>query len=468
MLFLRSVRLNQTEVLAASTNYLSSNESNRNPNGIALDIGGKNLCNPPMSRRAIVVVVASIGAIIIVNAIVLALWLPRRANSTAKAEPVSPVTAAAPEPAQPVASGTGAPTRSSSPGPSAIEQPAGFAVERQVVSASGNLRIKYLRDRKTKMRRIVVEDARRPETSTLLCESKHTAWAVVSPDDQWIAIDERTGTDGGGARLYQRNGSSVRYDPANGSPDLQEAIWKVYLGATHGDLNTPRRGVTIDATAWENDSRKLDISVAYLPSSDQPDVPEPWSCTYDVVTQHVEPAADQATANLENDAAQPADQNAGQPDAAQQGVSQQTQMASDSPADGDSEQADTEFPGEKFPASREEELTVPDVNESSLSDITYAINEMFARHGAEFKDKKVTKEFSQFPWYQPRPGVGYDQVEKEFSDLEKANLKVLARCRDSKLAAAHRKARPVRGEEPTSEQIMRGILQGIGNGLPGD
>jgi FtsZ-interacting cell division protein ZipA len=412
-----------------------------------------------MSRRAIVVVVASIGAIIIANIVVLAFWPPRRTNSSAKVEQVNPATASVQGPAQSAASGTVSPARGSAPGPSAIEQPAGFAVERQVVSASGNLRIKYLRDRKTKLRRITVEDARRPEMSTVLCESKHTAWAVVSPDDQWIAIDERTGADGGGARLYHRNGTSIRYDPAKDGPDLQDAIWKVYLSAAHGDLNTPRRGVTIDATAWENDSRKLDISVAYLPSTNQPDVPEPWSCTYDVVTQHVEPAPDQPTADLENADAQPPDQNVAQPDAAQEQVAQQ---------DGDNEQADTELPGEKFPATREEELAVPDVNESSLSDITYAINEMFARHGAEFKDKKVTKEFSQFPWYQPRPGVTYDQIEKEFSDLEKENLKVLSRCRDAKLAAAHRKPRPVRGEEPTSEQIMRGILQGIGNGLPGD
>jgi hypothetical protein len=416
-----------------------------------------------MSRRAIIVVVASIGAIIIVNIVVLAFWLPRRTNSSAKVEQVNPATASVQGPAQSVASGTVPPASGSAPAPSAIKQPAGFAVERQVVSASGNLRVKYLRDRKTKLRRITVEDAHRPEMSTVLCESKHTAWAVVSPDDQWIAIDERTGADGGGARLYHRNGSSIRYDPASGGPDLQDAIWKVYLSTTHGDLNTPRRGVTIDATAWENDSRKLDISVAYLPSADQPDVPEPWSCTYDVVTQHVEPAPDQSTADLEN-AAEP-DQNVAQPDAAQEKVAQ---MAGDSPADGDSEQADTEFPGEKFPATREEELTVPDVNESSLSEITYAINEMFARHGAEFKDKKVTKEFSQFPWYKPHPGATYDQVEKEFSDLEKENLKVLSRCRAAKLAAANRKSRPVRGEEPTSEQIMRGILQGIGNGLPGD
>jgi YARHG domain len=122
---------------------------------------------------------------------------------------------------------------------------------------------------------------------------------------------------------------------------------------------------------------------------------------------------------------------------------------------------DAELPGERFPATRLDELTVPDVNESSLTDINYAINEMYARHGAEFKDRKIAREFSQLSWYQPRPGLGLDQIENEFSDLEKANVKVLRRCRDAKIAASHRKSRPVRGEnaeeETTGQKILRGI-----------
>jgi hypothetical protein len=58
--------------------------------------------------------------------------------------------------------------------------------------------------------------------------------------------------------------------------------------------------------------------------------------------------------------------------------------------------------------------------------------------------------------------VSFEEIEQEFSDLEKQNLKVLGRCRDAKLAAARRKSRPVRGEraqeEPTGEQIVRGEL----------
>jgi YARHG domain len=430
--------------------------------------------NELMSRRTIAVVVVFLGALVIANIVVLAIWLPKRKSVTAQ-----PATASvAPNNRSPGASPITTSARS--------VVPAGDLVsERQITSTSGNLRIKYLRDRKSKIRRIVVEDAHRPEATAVLCESKRSAWALVSPDDQWIAVDERNATDGGGARLYHRSGnSSVQYVPAEGAgPEghaLQDTVWQTYLKATHADSNTPRRGVTIDATAWENDSRKLNISVAYLPAPDNPDVPEPWSCTYDVASKQVEPTPDQPTVGSEMASASTANQDGNQSDAAQDQASDQEGAAgnpfSDNAQNSETEEAEVaesdEYPGEKFPATRLDELAVPDVNESSLSDITYAINEMYARHGAEFKDKKVTKQFSEFPWYKPRPGLTFDDIEKEFSDLEKENLKVLGRCRDAKLATAHRKSRPGRGEkaqeESTGEKVLRGIRtwQELGGPMP--
>jgi hypothetical protein len=68
--------------------------------------------------------------------------------------------------------------------------------------------------------------------------------------------------------------------------------------------------------------------------------------------------------------------------------------------------------------------------------------------------------------------VSFEEIEQKFSDREKHNLKALGRCRDAKLAAARRKSRPVRREraqeESTGEQIMRGILQGLGGYIPGN
>src|SRR5207253_9586708 len=108
--------------------------------------------------------------------------------------------------------------------------------------------------------------------------------------------------------------------------------------------------------------------------------------------------------------------------------------------------------GERFTATREEPITIADGNELELSDIRYAINEMLARHGANFKDAKTKKTFSTFSWYQPRTDVSVDAVEKEFSDLEKQNIAVLRRCRDAKVAAARRpERRAVTGEPVESD-----------------
>ena len=433
------------------------------------------LSNGAMSRRAIALVIVFLGALVVANIVVLAVWLPNRKNSAAKpqASNVTPVVAspaafAPPGPNNSSPAGTaGAGAASARAG----EASSDFALERQLTSPSGNLRIKYLRDRKTKTRRIAVEDVHRPGGSAVLSESKRSAWALVSPDDQWIAVDERNPTDGGGVRLYHRSGgSSVQYIVAESAgPEgrgLQNTVWQSYLNATHGEPNTPRRSVTIDATGWENDSRKLYVSVAYLPTPDNPDVPEPWSCTYDVASKHVEPIPNQPTVGPDMVNASTGSEDDNQAGAAPEQDSQQETAANNSFADNGDESAvdeteDAEYPGERFPATRLDELAVPDVNESSLDDITYAINEMFARHGAEFKDKKVAKQFSEFSWYKPRPGASFDQVKQEFSDLEKQNLEVLERCRDAKLAAAKRKSRPVRGqraeEESTAEKVMRGI-----------
>jgi hypothetical protein len=329
-------------------------------------------------------------------------------------------------------------------------------MERQFTSPSGNLQIKYVRDRKTKIRRITLEDAHRPGVTTVLCESKQPVWALVSPDDQWIAVNQRHGA-GGGVRLYRRGGtSSVQYDPVEGTdsqnPQLQEMIWRSYLQATHADLGTPRRGATIDATGWQNDSRKLDVSVVFLSTIENPDVPEPWRCTYDVASKQIEPAPDQPTPT--EVASNSTSEQAGEQSNAVGENAQNSETANT---------GDNPFPGERFPATRLAELTVPDVSESSLSDITYAINEMYARHGAEFKDRKVTKEFEQFSWYTPRSGLSLNEIETEFSDLEKQNLKVLGRCRDAKLTVEKHKSRPVRGQHVQEESIGQKVMRGIHN-----
>lgn len=94
-------------------------------------------------------------------------------------------------------------------------------------------------------------------------------------------------------------------------------------------------------------------------------------------------------------------------------------------------EAATLFPGERFPHTRTRRLQRSEVEAKSSDEIQYAINEMFARHGAEFSRDEVRQEFERFPWYAPRPNVDYDQIESEFSDLEKANLLLLGDVRNT-------------------------------------
>ena len=430
-----------------------------------------------MSRRSIALVAVFLGALLVANILFLAIWLPGRKSGETKSAPANSMTSAS-APAAPSVSGSSPAGKTAGSVANRAEPAGDFALERQLSSSSGNIRISYFRNRNTKIRRVTVEDAKHPGASTVLSESKQTVWVLVSPDDQWIAVNERDTVNGGGVRLYRREGdSSGRYVPANDTGaqgrTLQDAVWQSYANASHVEPNAPRRNVTVDATAWENDSRRLNLAVAYLATRDNPDVPEPWNCSYDIVSKQVEAAPDQPAPGVNTAAADQQGADVGSP---AEGPQQEITSENHAPEDAQDSQAesenDVELAGERFPATRLDELTVPDVNESSLADINYAINEMYARHGAEFKDRKIAKEFSELSWYKPRPGLSLDQIENEFTDLEKANLKVLRRCRDAKVAAARRQSRPVRAEhaeeETTGQKILRGFRtwQDFGGPMP--
>ncbi|PYK67341.1 MAG: hypothetical protein DME45_10375 [Verrucomicrobia bacterium] len=383
-----------------------------------------------MSRRTITLIAIFLGALLVANIVVLAIWLPSRKTGAGKNEASTSLASSVISASLPRNNTTPAATVGPASG-NAAQINTDSALERQLTSASGNLRIKYFRDRKTKMRRIALEDVRHPSADAVLCESKGAVWALVSPDDQWVAVNERNAADGRGIRLYHRESdSSLRYVLAESSSPqgrtLQDAVWLNYISATHSDPNTPRRGA----------SKQVD------PIPDQP-----------VAASAM--ANGSATDQDDSQLRAPQEQEPEQETAAADSSAKNEQDANMDTAD------DTELPGEKFPATRLDELTVPDVNESSLSEVIYAINEMYARHGAEFKDKNVAGQFSEFSWYKRRPGVTLADAEGEFSDLEKQNLKVLQRCRDAKIAASRRKSRPVRGEraeeETTGQKILRGI-----------
>jgi nitrate reductase NapE component len=95
--------------------------------------------------------------------------------------------------------------------------------------------------------------------------------------------------------------------------------------------------------------------------------------------------------------------------------------------------------GERFPYTRTRLITEQEAAAMSYADLRYAINEMYARHGADFQGQRaIANQFRQFEWYHPRTGVLMSEIENEFSETERANVLVLAKYRDQRRASGER------------------------------
>src|SRR5262245_38365893 len=109
-----------------------------------------------MSRRAVILVVVFLGVLLAGNIVILGIWLPIWKNRGANVQPANRTIVSSPAtPSQPNNNTPVAPAGTATPSSDLV-------LERQFTSLSGNLQIKYLRDRKTKIRRIAVEDAHWP------------------------------------------------------------------------------------------------------------------------------------------------------------------------------------------------------------------------------------------------------------------------------------------------------------------
>lgn len=95
--------------------------------------------------------------------------------------------------------------------------------------------------------------------------------------------------------------------------------------------------------------------------------------------------------------------------------------------------------GERFPDTRLRLLTSKELQKWPSAKLRYAINEMFARRGAEFGDKKISAWFRQFSWYSPQPGLTFDAIESSMPPIERANVKLLGSMRDSQKSVSSQK-----------------------------
>ena len=88
--------------------------------------------------------------------------------------------------------------------------------------------------------------------------------------------------------------------------------------------------------------------------------------------------------------------------------------------------------GERFPATRMEDIGEDYASNLSDADLRYAINEMYARYGLSFKDKSLQSQFETTTWYHPNDKWTLAQVKAAFSQRERDNLDALVSERDSR------------------------------------
>lgn len=126
-------------------------------------------------------------------------------------------------------------------------------------------------------------------------------------------------------------------------------------------------------------------------------------------------------------------------------ISQNTPKTNDSPAQASKDDAEkippqsepigradngTQMAGERFPETRLRPLNDADLSKMDTETLRYAINEMYARHGADFKNDILKQQFAKHNWYRPIAGRSYDDAETTFSQIESENLKLLGKRRD--------------------------------------
>ena len=125
------------------------------------------------------------------------------------------------------------------------------------------------------------------------------------------------------------------------------------------------------------------------------------------------------------------------------------------------------LPGERFPQTRQRQLATAEIQSWTPEQLRYAINEMYARHGAEFLEPQLKSWFSQFGWYKPIASNTYERTQTFFTPLEVENLKMLGQARLASSSSAtpdsRRDARLIHAPQPTYRYEAR-KTHAIGSG----
>jgi hypothetical protein len=85
------------------------------------------------------------------------------------------------------------------------------------------------------------------------------------------------------------------------------------------------------------------------------------------------------------------------------------------------------WPGEAFPETRIRRLKAEDITSWDAKKLRYAINEMYARGGYDFRTPEIKQIFMRLSWYRERlvNGRTQDEAYAHLSTLERTNLELL-------------------------------------------
>lgn len=79
--------------------------------------------------------------------------------------------------------------------------------------------------------------------------------------------------------------------------------------------------------------------------------------------------------------------------------------------------------GMRFPETSSRLLSRKEALHRGVAKLRYSINELYARHGVDFEDRKIKKWFLQFKWY--HPGDGSSDDSNKLTHIEEENLQTL-------------------------------------------
>ncbi len=84
-----------------------------------------------------------------------------------------------------------------------------------------------------------------------------------------------------------------------------------------------------------------------------------------------------------------------------------------------------------FPASSDEIIDKSDIEALSDEELRYAINELYAKHGYDFKDDGLKAYYEKYDWYDP--SVKPEDFSMDlFNDIERENIETMQKERDSR------------------------------------